>query len=192
MTQRYRYLQLMEWEVCALLAGTMVQKRVPVGLFHHVPRPGALLWVQEPFVFLEGRGRDVGFELTLYRADAGPAGGFPDQPPETKGRHCRTHVHEPRNMRQGESRFTLEITRAWERPWSYFEVGDREREGLLQLKLAVPHLTLTRAFVEFWRRSYPEHQEKQPVLMMRFRAHKMNVSELLRQRASPSRREVAA
>lgn len=149
----HRFIAMAEWQACALLSGEMTQMRVPVGLWRVQPKPGTLIWVQEPFVHLEGTRRDKFYEAVLYRADVGPAGGLPPAPADARNRQYKTHVCTADKMWRGASRLTLEVTRVGKRECFYFEVGDRQREGFQLLKAAFPALHMDEAFRDHWRRT---------------------------------------
>lgn len=184
----YRYLPLAEWQVCAALAGQITQIRVPVGLWRVSPKPGALIWVQEPFIHYTGKRRDKMFEAIGYRADAGPAGGFPPMP-ELRNRQVSTAVCAADKMWRDASRLTLEVARCWTREWSYWELGDREREGIPLLRAAFPQYTMDEAFTLHWKRNYRGNTESRAkirprVLMLQFIVHAVNIDQLLKTRAA--------
>ena len=170
----------------------MTQIRVPMGLWRVAPKPCQLIWVQEPFVHLEGVRRDKFYEAVLYRADYGPAGGLPPSPADARQRHVKTHVCTADKMWRGASRLTLEVTRVWQREWSYWEIGDREREGFRWLNAVFPALQMDDAFLMHWKRSYrartgSRHGERPPILMLRFNVHQVNIDQFLKQNRGEAR-----
>jgi hypothetical protein len=178
---RPRYIAMDAWETSALIAGTMTQKRVPFDYWRYTPRPGALIWVQEPFVQWTGV-KQQAMTAIGFRADAGPGGLFPDQPAFLKNVHTSFKVHEPRELRAGDSRLTLEVNKTWMRETSYFETGDRPREGLNSLSAWDRVNTQDEAWRAFWYRQY--HNCVGPVLIIQFTVHRENVAHLMKTRGA--------
>lgn len=169
------------WEAAAMMAGKMTQKRVPLALWRIPPGPGALVWVQEPFVEWFQVGNPAHCDLG-YRADAGPGELFAPMADHLKNLNVRTCVRDPKEMRAGDSRLTLELTadcRRTKSPFQGYVAGDREREGFEFLHKSAPHLSPAEAWWEFWRRRYDDYR---PIITLTFRVHKQNVGKLLKER----------
>lgn len=177
MTPRPRYIAMDAWEASALIAGTMTQKRVPIDHWRYAPRPGSLIWVQEPFVEWTGVKQKAMCAIG-FRADAGPGGLFPDQPAFLKNVHTKFRVYEAKDLRAGDSRLTLEVTKSWKRPSSFFETGDRPREGQNSLAAWNPHDSQDEAWRAFWHRAY--HNCAGPILIIQFKVHQANVSQVMK------------
>lgn len=178
MTTRPRYIAMDAWEASALIAGTMTQKRVPLDHWRYAPRPGSLIWIQE--LFCEWTGvKQPAMCATGYIADAGPGGVFPDQPKFLKNVHTKFRVYEPKYMRAGDSRLTLEVTKAWKRSASA-DVPPSEAEGLETLADWNNYESKDEAWRAFWYRAYRGCVG--PILIIEFTVHKEQVARLIKSR----------
>lgn len=168
------------WETAAMMAGQMKQKRVPASLWKWEPKPGALIWVQEPFVEWIGV-KNPGHCDLGYRADAGPKGLFPPMPDHLKNVHVKAHVREAKQMRAGDSRITLEVTDVTDTAFQGSTVGERERQGFAYLAAWTPQMTPQEAFWAFWRRQYGDFGR---VVILTFKVHTTNVGAMLKARTA--------
>jgi hypothetical protein len=173
-----RYLEFEPWEVAAMLAGTMTQKRVPHDQWRWPPRPGNLIWVQEPHIEWIGKGRDTNMAALGYVADAGPgiALSLP-APANFKNRHFSTNLRKAKDLRTRDSRLTLEVIETEYRSQSLFRDGEVEAEGLPLLCKWEHENDPMLGFIAFWRRQYRAPQS--PVLIIRFRVMQTCVTKLL-------------